>query len=78
MVYKLVEIQGVPKIKLSEELEKTTLPGRKSVLRFESGDGKTDFDVILLESELDKDTVDVYEPFKFDDHVKTATLKDGK
>lgn len=29
MVYKLVEIKGVPTIKLSEELEKTTLPGEK-------------------------------------------------
>jgi nicotinic acid phosphoribosyltransferase len=29
MVYKLVEINGVPKIKMSEEIEKTTLPGNK-------------------------------------------------
>ena len=29
MVYKLVEINGVPKIKMSEEIQKTTLPGNK-------------------------------------------------
>ncbi len=32
-VYKLVEIHGVPRIKLSEELEKITLPCRKNVFR---------------------------------------------
>jgi len=29
MVYKLVDINGVAKIKLSEEREKATLPGEK-------------------------------------------------
>ena len=32
-VYKLVEIHGVPRIKLSEEIEKVTLPCRKNVFR---------------------------------------------
>lgn len=33
MVYKLVEINNVPKIKLSDEVEKTSLPGKKTVIR---------------------------------------------
>ena len=33
MVYKLVEIKGQAKFKLSDEKEKTTLPGEKQVLR---------------------------------------------
>lgn len=33
MVYKVVEFQGTPRMKFSEELEKITLPGPKSVVR---------------------------------------------
>lgn len=33
MVYKLVSIKGEPRIKMSEELEKTTLPGAKFIAR---------------------------------------------
>jgi len=32
-VYKLVEINGGPKIKLSEDVEKVTLPGKKDAYR---------------------------------------------
>lgn len=37
MVYKLVEMNGVPKIKLSEEKEKILIPGRKKVFRVYEG-----------------------------------------
>lgn len=50
MVYKLVEINQEPKIKFSEELEKTTLPGKKIVFRAFKVD-KPVFDLISLESE---------------------------
>jgi len=33
MVYKLVEVEGKPRIKLSEEKEKILIPGRKKVFR---------------------------------------------
>jgi len=51
MVYKLVEINEEPKIKFSEEAEKTTLPGKKVVFRALNL-GKPAFDFIALESEI--------------------------
>jgi len=52
MVYKLVEIKGEPRIKLSDEYEKNTLPGPKSVLRiYEDDTAKPSFDVICLHTE---------------------------
>ena len=38
-VYKLVEINKQPKIKLSEDLEKVTIPGRKDIYRLFGSDG---------------------------------------
>jgi len=38
-VYKLVEINKQAKIKLSEDLEKVTIPGRKEVYRLFGSDG---------------------------------------
>jgi len=33
MVYKIVEFHGTSRMKLSEDIGKTTLPGSKSVMR---------------------------------------------
>ena len=51
MVYKVVEFKGTPRIKFSEELEKVTLPGPKSVLRVFKG-GKPVFDVLCMRAEV--------------------------
>ena len=51
MVYKLVEINTVPKIKLSDEREKTTLPGEKQILRVYDSDRAPIFDLLCLFSE---------------------------
>lgn len=55
-VYKLVEIEdidgnSIPKIKLSNEQEKATLPGRKTVCRIYDSNGLLKEDIIALEDE---------------------------
>lgn len=52
MVYKLVDINNVPKLKLSEELEKTTLPGEKQVIRVYGDGDRSLFDFLCLATEL--------------------------
>jgi nicotinate phosphoribosyltransferase len=58
MVYKLVQINGIAKIKLSDEREKTTLPGEKQILRIytqdEKGHLKPSLDVLCLIDETDE------------------------
>lgn len=50
-VYKLAEAGGEPRLKLSENLAKTTLPGRKKVLRCSDGAGVFRADAVVLEEE---------------------------
>jgi len=52
MVYKLVSINGVPRLKLSEDFEKITLPASKSVYRiYVKEPTKPSFDLITLREE---------------------------
>ena len=46
-VYKLVEIDGAPRIKLSEDVEKVTIPGRKHAFRLYTQGGHAVVDVML-------------------------------
>ncbi|CAB4061373.1 pncB [Lepeophtheirus salmonis] len=50
-VYKLVDINGKPKIKLSQDVEKVTMPGRKNVYRLYSSDGHALIDLLLRPTE---------------------------
>lgn len=50
-VYKLVEINGVPRIKLSQDIGKLTIPGRKLVHRLFGQDGAPILDLMQTESE---------------------------
>ncbi len=50
-VYKLSEMEGKPTMKISENLEKTTLPGKKNILRFFNGRGLFAGDAIIFEGE---------------------------
>ena len=50
-VYKLSESAGIPKLKISENVQKTTLPGRKKVLRFVDDEGFFQADCIVLEGD---------------------------
>jgi nicotinate phosphoribosyltransferase len=54
-VYKLSEIHGDPTLKISENFEKITLPGKKKVYRYLNDDGSFNGDAILLEDEADPD-----------------------
>ena len=50
-VYKLVEIDHKPRIKLSQDISKVLIPGRKKVYRLTGKDGKLLLDVMLLHDE---------------------------
>eukprot|EP00047_Mylnosiga_fluctuans_P004698 m.236033 g.236033 ORF g.236033 m.236033 type:complete len:594 (+) comp12918_c0_seq1:81-1862(+) len=50
-VYKLVENKGVPCMKLSAELEKVTIPGRKDAYRIYGKDGRPICDLMLHSDE---------------------------
>ena len=50
-VFKLVELNGIPRIKLSDDKEKITLPGRKQVFRLIGKDDKALLDVMLMMDE---------------------------
>jgi nicotinate phosphoribosyltransferase len=50
-VYKLAEVGEEPRLKLSESLTKTTLPGRKKLFRFLNGRGLFEADAVALEGE---------------------------
>jgi len=51
MVYKLVELNNTPRIKLSNDASKITLPGRKALYRLKSHDGEALCDLILSPSD---------------------------
>jgi nicotinate phosphoribosyltransferase len=51
MVYKVCEFKGTPRIKISEEPSKTTIPGNKKVMRAFSDSGLPLFDVLCLSDE---------------------------
>ncbi|XP_060934845.1 nicotinate phosphoribosyltransferase [Limanda limanda] len=50
-VYKLVEVRGRPRMKISEDPEKSTVPGTKSVYRLVDAEGHPFLDLVCLEVE---------------------------
>jgi len=56
-VYKLSVIDDNPTLKVSENMEKITLPGSKKIYRYFNGDGKFYADGIVLEAEKNIDTI---------------------
>ncbi|XP_028260432.1 nicotinate phosphoribosyltransferase isoform X2 [Parambassis ranga] len=50
-VYKLVEARGRPRMKISEDPEKSTVPGRKAVYRLVDAEGHPFLDLQCLEAE---------------------------
>jgi nicotinate phosphoribosyltransferase len=56
-VYKLSSVRHTPRIKVSENIEKITLPGSKSVHRFLEDDGSFYCDAIAMDDEDDVQTI---------------------
>ena len=61
-VYKLVRVDGEPKLKLTSDLSKATLPDKKRVLRAVAPDGSFIQDVIILDGEDIAPGAFVYDP----------------
>jgi nicotinate phosphoribosyltransferase len=50
-IYKLCELDGSPRLKVSENEAKTTLPGRKEVIRYRNGGGSFAADAVVCMGE---------------------------
>lgn len=74
-VYKLVQINGFPKMKFSENIEKITLPGAKKVLRYFDYNGKFYRDAILLENENQEEVDTIYHPIYPEKNTSVTDLK---
>lgn len=61
-VYKLVEIDGEPKLKVTSDIAKATLPGRKELFRFVDPGGGFIQDVVCLDKEEIGGGDTVYDP----------------
>lgn len=56
-VYKLATVNDEPKLKVSENIEKITFPGKKRIIRYINGQNKFYGDGILLDSESSVNTL---------------------
>jgi nicotinate phosphoribosyltransferase len=73
-VYKLSLCGDIPRMKISENVEKMTYPGRKSLYRYYDSEGNFFRDGILLENE-DPDTCDcIYNPIILDKYTTVMGL----
>lgn len=61
-VYKLVELDGVPKMKLTADISKATLPGRKTLWRLNHANGERIQDVLACRGEELTPGMTVYDP----------------
>jgi len=67
-VYKLAEVGGEPRLKLSESLVKITLPGRKKIIRFSDTPGFFQADAVALEEE--DEVARIVHPFEPDKSLR--------
>jgi nicotinate phosphoribosyltransferase len=61
-IYKLVEIEGEPRLKVTGDIAKSTLPGKKQVFRFVDPGGGFSQDVVCLDDEMIEGGDTVYDP----------------
>lgn len=72
-VYKLVESNGKPRLKISEDIEKMILPGKKKIIRLLDEENKFYADAVAMENEDDFDRI--YHPFRPEKSTETAKFK---
>jgi len=70
-VYKLASVNNEPKLKISENIEKITLPGRKKVLRYTDDSGTMYGDGIVLDEEENVSTI--YHPYYSAKHATVTS-----
>ncbi|MBN2636658.1 MAG: nicotinate phosphoribosyltransferase [Prolixibacteraceae bacterium] len=74
-VYKLSEVNQQPKMKLSENMDKTTLPGNKQVYRFFDDAGNFYVDGIFCSDEKIREVNPVYHPVYPEKNLVIGDLK---
>jgi nicotinate phosphoribosyltransferase len=74
-VYKLAECKGRPRMKISENIEKVTLPGKKLLYRYYDSEGNFLRDGILLEDEKDNECRRIYHPIYPERSTEVSKLK---
>lgn len=74
-VYKLAEIEGLPKMKFSENSEKMTLPGKKQLVRIFDENGSFFRDGIIYYNENPEDIQTLYHPVYPGKNTQIKTLK---
>lgn len=74
-VYKLSSCAGKPSMKISENIEKNTLPGKKMVWRFFDDEGNIYRDGILLDDEIPGACEWLYHPVQTDKKTRVCQLK---
>jgi len=77
-IYKLVEVRGIPRIKLSQELDKMTIPGRKEAYRLFGEDGYSLLDLMIRVGDKPPDPANhtlCHHPF---DHIKRVYVRPSK
>jgi nicotinate phosphoribosyltransferase len=77
-IYKLVEVKGIPRIKLSQELGKMTIPGKKEAYRLFGEDGYSLLDLMIRVGDkppTPSNHVLCHHPF---DHIKRVYVTPSK
>jgi len=74
-VYKLVECNNIPRIKISENIEKVTLPGKKKIVRYLNKKNMFVGDALLLDTESIEDIHTIYHPFEYDKYKDVENFK---
>jgi len=75
-VYKLTSVNEVPKLKISENIEKITLPGIKELIRYFDDQGRFYGDGIILKEEQSVDTI--YHPYYPAKHTTITKFESQK